>query len=334
MNEDVRVRLEILKENYSQNIGQPFNYFFCPMLYKDENKPLCKAHIVNEAFPNSARAWTVQREDIDSFYGSKFESDFTVLQHSRKYFPDEIFCNKHLSKQIRPQILLNDNPVDYYYTDKEVPKKYSKAIIETNGSMTNFALKMPPEVVIDEVDSSWSINISKDVRLSALVSLVKSAHLTLFDMLGYNYAMSAGGNFIGYQILGKFFKENYNKPRKEVLKNALPFFKEFTHLVRPMTKNDLGFEGTISDNQLLACIDSNNNIWALIIFIRTDQNMHSILVPVFESTESIPIFLNFLNNENENLMVKFCRFRTENWEISKKSINITWPKKGILYPKN
>ena len=216
--------------------------------------------------------------------------------------------------------------------DSTLPENHSKAIIESDEGVTNFSLKMSPETILSEIESNWSINISKDVRLPALVSLIKSAHLTLFDMLGYNYALSASGNFIGYEILGKFYKENHEKSKAEVLKNALPFFKEFTHLVRPMTTNDLGFEGTISDNQLLACIDTCNKLWAVIIFVRTGQNMHSVLMPIFDSVDNIPIFLNFLQNENENLMVKFCRYGTEKWEISKKSINLIWPKQGTLYP--
>ena len=332
MNKELETRVEILRDDYQHQVGQPFKYFFCPILYKDENRPLCKGHIVNKAFPDSARAWTVQREDVDGFFGSKFESEFTVVQYSGKFCPDEIFCDKNLSKKIRPKILLNDEPVEYYHTDSAVPENHSNAIIESDAGVTNFSLKMSPETVLSEIDSNWSINISKDVRLAALVSLIKSAHLTLFDMLGYSYALSAGGNFIGYEILGKFYKQNYKNSKAEVLKNALPFFKEFAHLVRPMTSNDLGFEGTISDNQLLACIDTCNKIWAVIVFIRTGLNMHSVLVPIFDSVDNISIFLSFLQNENENLMVKFCRCGTEKWEISTKSINLIWPKQGTLYP--
>ncbi|MGA3085299.1 MAG: hypothetical protein ABSE95_10935 [Thermodesulfobacteriota bacterium] len=332
MNEIFKTKLEILRENYAQKTGYPFNYFYCPILYKDENKPLCMGHIVNLAFPNSARAWTVQREDIDNFYGSKFESEFTLLQHSRKFSPDEILRDKQLSKSIKPKILLNSNPIDYYYTEGNIPNYFSPVIIENDEQTTKIALKMSAEEVLSEIDGNWKIDISKDIRLPALVSLIKSAHLTLFDMLGYDYALSSGGNFVGHEILGKFYEYNKNKSKSEVLKNALPFFRNFAHMVRPLTSNRLGFQGTISDNQLLVCRDVNNNIWALIVFIRTDQNLHAVLIPIFEEIETIPKFLSFLESEKDTLEVNFCRFKITNWEISKKSIKLTWPKTGILYP--
>lgn len=328
----VKVKLDKLREDYAQNSGHPFKYFYCPILYKDENKPLCMAHIINTVFPNSARAWTVQREDVDNFYGSKFESDFTVIKHSGKYSPDEVFSDKHLSKSLKPKILLNGNPVDYYYTENNIPDQFSPAIIDKNGQTAKFALKMSPKAVLAEIDSDWKIDISKDLRLPALVSLIKSAHLTLFEMLGYNYVLSAGGNFVGQQIIGKFYEQNKSKEKAEVLENALIFFRDFAHMVRPLQSNNLGFQGTISDNQLLVCRDVNNNIWALIVFIRINQDLHAVLIPIFDKIETIPKFIDFLKSEKETIEVNFCRFKIENWELSKKSIKLTWPKTGILYP--
>lgn len=332
MKEIVRAKLDKLREDYTQNTGHPFNHFYCPILYKDENKPLCMAHIINTAFPNSARAWTVQREDVDNFYGSKFESDFIVLQHSGKFSPDEVLSDKQLSKSLKPRILFNGNPVDYYYTENNIPDQFSPATIDKNGQTTKLALKMSPEAVLAEIDSNWKIDISKDLRLPALVSLIKSAHLTLFEMLGYDYVLSAGGNFVGHQILGKFYEQNKSKSKSEVLENALPFFYDFAHMVRPLPSNNLGFQGTISDNQLLVCRDINNTIWALIVFIRTNQDLHAVLIPIFDKIEAIPKFLDFLKSKKETIEVNFCRFKIENWEFSKKSIKLTWPKTGILYP--
>jgi len=332
MKKILRAKLEILRENYAKKTGHPFNHFYCPILYKDENKPLCMGHIVNLAFPNSPRAWTVQRKDVDNFYGSMFESDFTILQHSRKYSPDEILRDKQLSKSIKPKILLNGNPIDYYYTESNIPNNFSRVIIENDGQTTKLALKMSPEEMLSEINGNWEIDISRDIRLPALVSLIKSAHLTLFDMLGYDYALSAGGHFVGHDILGAFYEKNKSKLKSDALKNALPFFRAFVHMIRPVLHNSLTLQGTISDNQLLACRDINNNIWSLIVFIRTDQNLHAVLTPIFETTEAIPKFLNFLESENEIIEANFCSFRNEKWKISKNSVKLTWPKGGILYP--
>jgi hypothetical protein len=332
MKEILKTKLEILRDDYAKKTGRPFEYFYCPILYRDENKPLCMGHIVNLAFPDSARARTVQREDVDNFYGSKFESDFTILQHSGKYSPDEILLDKQLSKSIKPKILLNGNPVDYFYSESNTPNHFSPVIIENEGKMTKLALKMSPDEMLSQINSNWEIDISRDIRLPALVSLIKSAHLTLFDMLGYEYALSAGGHFIGHDILGVFYENNKSRSTSEVLKDALPFFRSFVHMVRPVPRDGLTLQGTISDNQLLACKDINGNIWSLIVFIRTSENLHAVLMPIFETTQAIPRFLNFLESKNEIIEANSCSFRNDKWGISTKSVKLTWPKAGILYP--
>ena len=55
-------------------MGEPFHHFYCPVLFLDDEAELCKAHIVNAVFAGSTR-WTVQRKDVDNFYGHVFESD-------------------------------------------------------------------------------------------------------------------------------------------------------------------------------------------------------------------------------------------------------------------
>jgi len=203
-------------------------------------------------------------------------------------------------------------------------------------SKSNFnsllVLKKSPDEMLAQIDSNWEIDISRDLRLPALVSLIKSAHLTLFNILGYEYALSAGGYFVGHDILGLFYEQNKSESKQNVLKNALPFFRPFLHMVRPVPHDSIEVQGTISDNHLLACKDSQNNIWALVVFIRTDQRLHSVLIPVFESTDAIPRFLNFLENTNETIDANYCIYAKDKWDISTKTVKLVWPKAGDLYP--
>jgi hypothetical protein len=69
MHAKLRSKLERFKSDYKHLRGTSFSHLCCPVLFNDEDVELCKAHIVNLAFPNSSRAWTVQRKDVDSFYG-------------------------------------------------------------------------------------------------------------------------------------------------------------------------------------------------------------------------------------------------------------------------
>src|SRR5260221_5330298 len=122
-------------------------------------------------------------------------------------------------------------------------------------------------------------SISKVVRIQAFVSLIKAAHLTLFELLGYRYALSSGGQFVGRQILGEFFLQNRDKPKGEVLANAQPFFRKFATMSRPIV-NPVDFQGTISDGRLLACRENSaDDPWALIVIVKTSRMLHSVMVP-------------------------------------------------------
>ena len=75
----LKSKLEKLRDEYAQLTGQPFVNFYCPILYKDEDMPVCEAHIVNKAFRNSSRAWTVQRSDVEQEHTARIGGYAPVL---------------------------------------------------------------------------------------------------------------------------------------------------------------------------------------------------------------------------------------------------------------
>lgn len=93
--------LKELLTDYSKIGNPPFKHFYCPILFKDENVELCKGHIVNSAFQESSRKWIVQRKDGDNFFGSKFESDFNLLQVNDNLSVSD----KLMDKRFNPTIL-------------------------------------------------------------------------------------------------------------------------------------------------------------------------------------------------------------------------------------
>jgi hypothetical protein len=92
--------LDLLRADYPAVTGSPFSHFYCPILFRDEDVELCRAHIVNRAFPDSNKTWTVQRADVDNFYGGMFEADFVALQFRGKKLADHIIVDPDLSKVI------------------------------------------------------------------------------------------------------------------------------------------------------------------------------------------------------------------------------------------
>jgi hypothetical protein len=332
MNEFVKSRIEELRADYSLVQGKPFTHFYCPILFRDEDAPLCRAHIINQAFSDSARACTVQRKDVDSFYGSRFESDFIDIQNFKDKSMLEIISDRALSKRFSSKILLEDEPVEFFFSEGNVPEKFTEVKLEGKDVSVPFGLKMHPTDFMAAEGKHWEIEISRDVRIPMMVSVIKAAHLTLFNMLGYSYALSLAGHFVGRQILGEFFLQNRDKPKAEVLKHARPFFREFVHMVRPLISCGFDSQGTVIDKTFYMCMGSSGSAWAMLVFVKTSHVIHAALMPVFEQAEQAATYLEFLKNGNESIQVAVCRFKQDRWEISNNTMPLNWPKSGTLYP--
>ncbi|OGD07656.1 hypothetical protein A2899_02840 [Candidatus Amesbacteria bacterium RIFCSPLOWO2_01_FULL_49_25] len=333
MNAQIQSRLDKLRTDYDQVRGYPFAHFFCPILFRDEDTPLCKAHIVNRSFSDSSRKWTVQRKDVDEFYGSNFEADFSSIQYKESRSLGKTLTDKALYKTFTPKISIDDKPVDYFIARGDIPEQFTPVLFENDDGHSVFlGLKISPEEYQSLVGQKIEIEISKDVRMPSLVSLIKTAHLTLFEMIGYRYAFSAAGHFTGWDILGKFYWQNHNKPKSEILANAQLFFREFTHMARPIQSQSPGIKGTITDGLLFLCRSTKGFPWAFIVFVKTSQLLHAVIIPILDQVDNAERFYNFLRNENEILEATLCRFNKDHWEISKESTRLQWPKSGILYP--
>ncbi len=324
MKQSMKDELSRLNASYKAIVGRPFQHFYCPVLFRDEDTKLCKAHIINKTFRNSDKQWTIQRKDVDGFYGRIFESDFEIIQERGKYHPLDVLTNKKLSRKLRPKVVINGEHVEHYVPNGEIPVQHSLVIIGDNENQPQYAFKVSPDKIIDSLDGNWEIHIERDVRLAALPSLLKAAHLTLFKMLGYQYGLSLAGHFVGHDILGRFFIENHDKPKVEVLENAYEHFSEYINMVRPILPAPPEFEGTLSDRRLFLCM-SGKQAWAFLILIKTGELLHAVLAPVFDDAENSARYLRFLKKPPATLEATFAQFTNDGWGISPNSNTFKWP---------
>jgi hypothetical protein len=327
-------KLTLLSADYQRVTGGPFHHFYCPMLYRDEAVELCAAHIVNEAFGISS-AWTVQRKDVDGFFGSAFESDFVVLKDRGRSLA-EVVTDPVLSRRLRPTFEVDGRTVAHYRASatRPVPKTHSRMIIGAPGNETHLALKIPPEDLRALTSGNWRINVEKDVRIPAVVAVLKAAHLTMFEMLGYEYALSLGGETLGREALGRFFENNHGRPKAEIQANAREHFREFAHMVRPVLSVPDTFKGTAEDHGVYICERGDLIRWGMIVFVRTAvDSVHAVLVPLMETELAARVFMNFLrSSEDEQITARLAWFRGDKWEASTETVTYGWPKTGAPYP--
>lgn len=254
VNRAVKRKLAELQTDFAAVAGHPFEYFHCPILWRDEETDLCQAHIINQAFRDAGGHWTIQRKDVDGFYGAMFESDFVVLQERGKHQPLDVLTDKNLARRLRPKLVVDGKEVDHYATDNTIPATFSELHVGGKQKSVRFAMKLEPSETLAALGGNWEIHIERDVRLAAVGSLLKAAHLTLFDLLGYQYGLSAGGHFLGRTILGDFFLANEKKPKSTVVANAQTHFSEFVNMVRPIVSAPTGLKGTVNDGLFYLCI--------------------------------------------------------------------------------
>ncbi len=332
MNKEIGAKIEDLQNDYRQVKGQPFQHFFCPMLHRDEPVELCKAHIINEAFPQSSRIWTVQRKDVDNFYGANFEADFVATQFFVERNLEKVLPDQKLSKILNAQILLDDQPVDFFVAKGEIPSQFTMMEFDNGEKVTRMGLKISRQEMLAAEGKAWDIAVSKDARIPALVSLIKAAHLTLFHIIGYKYALSVEGRFIGRDILGEFFLRHQDKKKTAVLDAAVPYFREYGHMVRPLQSIPDFLEGTVTDKRMLLCKTDSQRPWAFIVFIKVSTSMHAVMVPIMEDADTTVRFYDFIQGPQQNIKVSLCEFQGDKWLIDKQSRDLSWPKDGTLYP--
>ncbi|MHB0981024.1 MAG: hypothetical protein ACYC5Q_13325 [Thermoleophilia bacterium] len=319
-------KLRRLNTNYADVTGRAFAHFFCPILFRDEEAELCKAHIINVAF-KGRKPWTVQRKDVDNFYGSMFESDFVDLRHKEREL-QEIVSNPALIRRFRPSFSVNGRTIESYHATGLVPPCHTQ-LADGTGKDTHVVLKIDPSEMSALANAKWQVSIDKDLRLPSLVSILKAAHLTMFEMVGYEYALSSGGYFVGREILGDFFLANVGRPRPEVAANALTHFSQFVHMVRPVVGTWSHLDGTIHDRKLYVLKDGKVT-WGAVVFVRAASSLHAALLPVFQDDAGAERFAQFLLGSRERLEARHASYEGDHWRASTKGVTLDWPKTGTL----
>lgn len=328
MDEATCRKLERICLDYQTVVGRGVGHFYCPILFRDEPVDLCRAHIVNRAFRDSDRGWTVQRKDVDNFYGRSFEGDFVDIVDLWSHTPEQIIGDRELTKRFRPKVLINGETVPHFFAQGPVPGDFTEAVVGCSTGVTRLGLKIHPRE-LSAANKRFQILIEKDIRWQALVSLLKAAHLTLFEMLGYRYALSPGGFFLGKTVLGDFFLNNEHLGKSEITERAFSHFAEFANMARPVVSHEPRVEGTASDGFVLICRCEDQTPWALILFIRTATLLHAVLVPVLDQPCAAARFISFLRGEGGVIQANWCRFEDDKWHASDDLETLVWPKANL-----
>jgi hypothetical protein len=238
----------------------------------------------------------------------------------------DVFRDPTLARQLRPEVRIDGQAVDFYRPRAGVPSKHTEVVLQREqGRPVHLALKLSPSEALAAQYGSWEIGFERDLRLPALVSLLKAAHLTMFGMLGYSWALSLAGRFVGHDILGQFFNDNRDRARSDILTAAGSHFCRFVNLVRPIKSALVGLRGTITDHYLYMCTGTDGP-WAFIVLVRSGTDFHGVLLPIFEDAERSARYLRFVHDPAAPIHARVAKFQGDHWEVSTREQTIHWPK--------
>ena len=327
MNEKLAKSVALLREDYTREEGQPFKHFFCPILFKDERVPLCMGHVVNKAFGAETIA---QRADVDAFYGSMFEADFQTFISADARPLSEAFFDNAIRKKIRPKLEVNGESVEMYVNKGDIPEGHTPFFVEDGEKSKDMVIKTASADVLKALEARWQMVFEKDFAVAAAASLIKASHLTLFYLLGYQYALSVAGRFIG-GLLGDFFVQNQGKIGNEIRQEALAYFGCYANMVRPMAPSENLPQGTVEGGRAFWCEGSSGNPFAIGVCIRTKHMAHGVLIPASDDAESVATYFDFMRNSNESICIRPGTIsREKGWGAEPETARIIWPKAGIV----
>ena len=159
-------RKAALKRDFESVTEKSWNHFYCPILYRDEDAELCRAHVINEAFREADRSWTVQRADVDNYYGSLFEADFVAMDKKDDPIVEEALVDKNVARQFRPKFVLDGDVKEHYIPSDvdSVPEGHTTFAFHLDDSIVPYTLKLAPEQVTQSLDGRWEVLVDKDIQ--------------------------------------------------------------------------------------------------------------------------------------------------------------------------
>ena len=288
---------------------------------------LCRGHVVNKAFEGVSRVWTVQRKDVDNHFGSRFESGSTALTHSEEVIARGVFAEESLPPQFETRVLAGGEELPHF-SARKWPGSAATGLRIADSNRWVF-LKRTPEEVERLLGEDWCIETTADLSVAVAVSVIKAAHLTLFALLGYSYALSCSGHLVGGGVLGRIFRETVGSSQREAEELTRPILSEWVHAVRPLEGGAWGVGGTIADRSLLFAWTGSGQPWAAIVRVPLgDDNDFAVMLPCSSRPDDLATYLSFLRSESEAIRVKFAKIAPESGQcgVSEREFLVRWPK--------
>jgi len=322
--DDLKRRIDGLRTDFLTVRDKPFEHFYCPILHIDEPAQLCRGHIIPAAFLE-CNQWVPQRADVDNFYGSATEADFVGVIQDRKKSPIELWLGQSSRQRHKARMEFEGQRLEHYFpkTLSKVAGQTPVTLVSSNDEhICDFVVKLSADDLMALDGSDIQIVVDRDYRAAVVASVIKAAHLTLFNLLGYHHVFSPAGILLA-DILKSFFLQHRSTPRKQLGNPVESYFRPLACMVLPLITRDVSrFQGTLIDNQVLGCFGATAGVFAIGVIVRAGEDVFCVFVPNGDGS-TIDTYFSFLCEPPTSCAVKPIRFvpalgdRESHWESPK-----------------
>lgn len=329
-------------KDYAEVFGRNTDRFVCPITLREcEQSELINGHILNGALLNASRRRVIQYGVVDRFYGTRVESELVrYLNAKDRSFEDLLSANKNLH-------------IEFHNGTT------AKAFV-TSGRSAVAAMNKFPIVDVEVNDKTFPIYVTvefNDPRLCQPLQLVgresflpshwvagllKAAHLTLFDLIGYKAIESALGDTLR-STLAKYFRENASRD------DAPKYFADFHNSMKLLGKGRCPSD--LRDNYKAFEFDTLENRMLLFHYVGSDQRLMFAATCIFNVNEAtitvtIPATLTgtdvavawrlyqalMTDEHSVEQQVYRVQFTDNHWKIETKPLNVNYLKGPELFP--
>lgn len=307
--EELQRRVDVLRSDCKDESGKAFNNFLCPILHIDEPVELCRGHVIPDAF-KTCNEWVPQRKDIDAFYGSMAEAEFigAIKDQSKSAF--EKWVDPELNRRHRPRFRVNDVELPYYFPKEpaNVPGHTSVKLVGVDGeTLCNVVVKKSFDEMKALNPREFQVIVERDYRPAVIASVLKAAHLTLFQMLGYRHVFSPGGQYLA-AILKQFYLAQRQRPRDELQAALAAHFQPLVRMVSQMhIQGECNLRGTVMDKRILACMGAKEGPFAMGVIVPAGTDAFCVWLPAGEG-KAIDTYLGFLSEPPTSIAAKLLQF--------------------------
>jgi hypothetical protein len=336
-----RDRIRPYLDNYAEVTKERKDKFVCPITLEEcDLGQLIEGHILNKKLNTASRRTVVQWADPDNFYGTRVEP--AIIDYLNLKDVGEFGLVRGAYK-IQIQLLDGTEYEAFPLKDeaaiRKVEERFPVLDMNRNGERMFFAIKTARNdpKILKQMTGQAEIAITRNYLTTHWTAgMLKAAHLTMFDMLGYAAIFNPFGDSLRRQLAQYF----YDKGKSE---DASSYFGEFANATMVMGRGEkfpampdeyqkIEFD-TLENRRLFFHFTPSEKMFAATCIFQINDMTVSATIP--QSTSPAPDiatsveFYNRLMRGDSDLrqVVRVAEYKVDHWDVGRQGLNVHYPSK-------